>query len=153
MVTSTSPRKASSFASSHLPLLGIMVLAFVLRLVYLVFFTDAINPEGAEYARIAQNLLQGKGYVGLALEGRELMFPPLYPLTIATATVATRDFYLAAQVVSFTAGLALLVAVFGIASDLYGVVRHTWRRWRLRSIPYSFICPPQPGWRACTSRW
>lgn len=118
------PNKDSFHTSSYPPawvsLLAILLLAFILRLGWLVFFTNAINGEGAEYARIAQNLVQGRGYVGIALEGQELMFPPLYPLLIATGSFLTGDFYVAAQLVSLIAGVTLLLPLFGIARDLYG---------------------------------
>src|SRR5262249_16400102 len=37
----------------------IMAVAFVVRLAWMLLFTGAIDTEGAEYARIAQNLLAG----------------------------------------------------------------------------------------------
>src|SRR5271166_5433632 len=60
----------------RLPLLLILLLAFALRLLSARFLMGAIDSEGAEYARIAENLLNGKGYVGIALPGAQLMFPP-----------------------------------------------------------------------------
>src|SRR5262245_13693039 len=103
-------------------LLTILLVALCLRLAWLVFITNgiAINGEGAEYARIAQNLVQGKGYMGIATEGRELMHPPLYPLLIAAISFVTLEFNLAAQLVSLIAGILLLLPLFGIARDLYG---------------------------------
>jgi hypothetical protein len=94
-------------------------LGLVLRLVCLFYFTDAINGEGAEYCRIAENLVAGKGYVGIATEGRELMFPPLFPLLIAAFSFLTGDFYRAAQLVSLLAGMALLTMLFAVVQDLY----------------------------------
>ena len=111
---------ARSTLSRQTPLLIILLLGVVLRLVCLTYFTEAINGEGAEYARIAENLVAGKGYVGIAMEGRELMFPPLFPLLIAAASFLTGDFYVAAQSVSFISGVLILVFIFGIAKDLYG---------------------------------
>src|SRR5580704_10031552 len=66
----------------HLPLLLILLLAFTLRLLSARFLMGSIDSEGAEYARIAENLLNGKGSVGIALPGAQLMFPPLFPLLI-----------------------------------------------------------------------
>jgi len=99
---------------------GLLLFGLALRLFCLIYFTDAINGEGAEYCRIAENLVAGKGYVGIALEGRELMFPPLFPLLIAAFSFVTGDFYLAAQLVSLLAGMATLVMVFVVVQDLYG---------------------------------
>ncbi len=101
-------------------LLSILLVALVIRLYFLANFTYAINTEGAEYTRIAQNLVAGNGYVGIATEGNELMFPPLYPLLIAATSYIVGDFYHSAQCVSFFAGLILLLSVFGVARDLYG---------------------------------
>jgi 4-amino-4-deoxy-L-arabinose transferase-like glycosyltransferase len=101
-------------------LLPIMLVAATLRGSWLAFCTRAINGEGAEYARIAENLATGQGYVGIAMEGRELMFPPLYPLTIAAGSYFVGSSYLSAQLVSLSAGILLLLAVFGIARQLYG---------------------------------
>jgi 4-amino-4-deoxy-L-arabinose transferase-like glycosyltransferase len=101
-------------------LFRIAFVALILRLVCLVYLTKAINLEGAEYARIAENLLAGKGYVGIATEGRELIFPPFYPVLIAAGSFVTGDFFRAAQLVSLIAGVLLLFPLFGIARDLYG---------------------------------
>ena len=46
---------------SYLPLLGIVVFAFILRLFCVVFLTGTIDTEGAEYARIAENLVSDPG--------------------------------------------------------------------------------------------
>lgn len=41
-------------------LISIVVVALILRAFFAVYFTGAIDTEGAEYARIAQNLLSGR---------------------------------------------------------------------------------------------
>src|SRR6516165_5825022 len=64
----------------HLPLLLILLLAFTLRLLTARFLMGSIDSEGAEYARIAENFLNGNGYSGIALPGAQLSFPPLFPL-------------------------------------------------------------------------
>jgi hypothetical protein len=76
---------------SRLPLLLILLLAFSLRLLTARFLTGPIDSEGAEYARIAENLLSGNGYVGIATPGKELMFPPLFPLLIAAVSLLTHQ--------------------------------------------------------------
>src|SRR5258707_11786281 len=40
----------------------VLLLAFALRLGWMLYNSQAIENEGAEYARIAQNLLGGHGY-------------------------------------------------------------------------------------------
>ena len=114
------PCHVPTYLSATMPLVVILLVGLLLRLVCLTHLTQAINGEGAEYARIAENLVAGKGYVGIAMEGRELMFPPLYPLLIAVSSFFTDDFYRAAQLVSLISGMFLLLFVFGIAKDLYG---------------------------------
>jgi Dolichyl-phosphate-mannose-protein mannosyltransferase len=112
--------QSSSRRAEWLRVLGILGFALSLRAAYAAFLTNAINAEGAEYARIAENLAGGKGYVGLAVEGRELIFPPFYPILIVGGSFLTGDFQAAAQLVSLVAGVMLLLSVFALARDLYG---------------------------------
>jgi 4-amino-4-deoxy-L-arabinose transferase-like glycosyltransferase len=79
----------------------------------------AINSGGAEYARIAENLRNGVGYVGLATPGPEVNFPPLFPLLIAGTSFVTHNYEWAGRVVSLILGVLLPLPVFGIASRLF----------------------------------
>jgi 4-amino-4-deoxy-L-arabinose transferase-like glycosyltransferase len=103
----------------RLPLLLILFLAFTLRLLSALFLTGSIDTEGAEYARIAENLLNGMGYVGMATPGTELMFPPLFPLLIAAVSVLTHQPEIAGRLISITTGTLLVLPVFYIALHLY----------------------------------
>jgi len=103
----------------RLLLLLILFLAFSLRLLSVLFLTGSIDTEGAEYARIAENLLNGTGYVGMATPGTELMFPPLFPLLIAGVSVLTHQLEMAGRLISITAGTLLVLPVFYIALQLY----------------------------------
>lgn len=109
---------------SHNPtafLLATMIaVGFLVRLVVALFFTGAIESEGAEYARIARNLLDGKGYVGMATPGTQLFFPPLFPFAIAALSLATGDVEMAGRVLSTVLGALAGLPVFGIARTLYG---------------------------------
>jgi 4-amino-4-deoxy-L-arabinose transferase-like glycosyltransferase len=78
-----------------------------------------IESEGAEYARIAENLRNGIGYVGIVTPGPELMFPPLYPLLICLASFLTHNFTLAGRLVSLVLGALLPLPALGIASRLF----------------------------------
>lgn len=99
----------------------IVAISFVVRLAALIFWgTGAIETEGAEYARIAENLRNGVGYVGIATPGPELMFPPLFPMLIAAASLLTNDYEWAGRIVSFVLGAILPIPVFGVASRLFG---------------------------------
>lgn len=79
-----------------------------------------IEQEGAEYARIAQNLLAGKGYVGIFNNGVQLNFPPLYPAAIALVSLITGDAEIAARSLNIILGALLVVPVYRIAVLLYG---------------------------------
>ena len=104
---------------SYLPLLGIVVIAFILRLFCVVFLTGTIDTEGAEYARIAENLVSGSGYRGIATPGKELMFPPLFPFLIAATSALTRNVELAGRLVSVWMGTLLVLPIYFIGRHLY----------------------------------
>jgi hypothetical protein len=98
----------------------IVVASLVVRLAALKHWgTGAIESEGAEYARIAQNLRNGVGYVGIVTPGPELMFPPLFPLLIAGASFVTDSYVRAGRFVSLLLGALLPLPVFGIAARLF----------------------------------
>jgi 4-amino-4-deoxy-L-arabinose transferase-like glycosyltransferase len=100
-------------------LLLIVLIGLFLRIAVLVFFSGTIDTEGAEYARIAENLLAGNGYRGIATPGVELMFPPLYPLLIAGLTLIVQDAELAARLICLLFGAGLPVAIFYVAALFY----------------------------------
>jgi 4-amino-4-deoxy-L-arabinose transferase-like glycosyltransferase len=106
------------------PAVGLLLLlgvAAVLRLVWALTQVASIENEGAEYCRLAENLVSGKGYLGvIANEGLQLNFPPLYPLLIGIFSFAFRDFELAARVVSLLAGVGLVWAVYLVCRSIYG---------------------------------
>jgi 4-amino-4-deoxy-L-arabinose transferase-like glycosyltransferase len=105
--------------AKQLPLLLILLLAFSLRLLSARFLMGPIDSEGAEYARIAENLLSGNGYVGIAMPGKELMFPPLFPLLIAAVSLLTHEAEVAGRVISVTMGTMLVLPVYFIGLYLY----------------------------------
>jgi hypothetical protein len=51
---------------------AIWLLALLVRAVAAIWSSGMIDGEGAEYARIAQNVWAGVGYVGIATEGKQL---------------------------------------------------------------------------------
>jgi 4-amino-4-deoxy-L-arabinose transferase-like glycosyltransferase len=97
-----------------------IAVGFLVRLGVALFFTGAIESEGAEYARIARNLLEGDGYVGMATPGTQLFFPPLFPFAIAALSLATGDVELAGRALSTVFGALTGLPVFWIAQTLYG---------------------------------
>jgi 4-amino-4-deoxy-L-arabinose transferase-like glycosyltransferase len=82
--------------------------------------TGAIESEGAEYARIAENLRNGQGYVGISTPGTQLVSPPLFPSLIAAASLITHnDYELAGRLVAFLLGSLLPLPVFGVGLRLF----------------------------------
>jgi hypothetical protein len=83
-------------------------------------FGKSLEGEGVEYTRIAENLLAGRGYVGIFANGTQLNFPPLYPVLIALVSLVLPSAEIAARVVNVLFGAALIIPVFKIADELYG---------------------------------
>ena len=81
--------------------------------------TGAIESEGAEYARIAENLRKGVGYVGIVTPGPELMFPPLFPALICVLSFITGSYTTAGRLVSLILGSLLPLPAYGTASRLF----------------------------------
>ena len=98
---------------------GAFAIAFLLRL-FFVTRMGTIDSEGAEYARIAENLLAGNGYTGLVTPGKNLIFPPLYPDVVALVSLALGNVELAARLVSTLMGSLLVVPVYLIARRFFG---------------------------------
>ena len=102
-------------------LLALMVVAsLAVRVAAWAYWqTGTIESEGAEYARIAENLRNGIGYVGLVTPGSELLFNPLFPLLIAGTSFITHNYELAGRLVALIMGALLPLPVFGIGSRLF----------------------------------
>jgi 4-amino-4-deoxy-L-arabinose transferase-like glycosyltransferase len=81
--------------------------------------TGTIESEGAEYAKIAENLHNGVGYMGLVFPGPQMHFPPLFPWLIAGASFFTGNHETAGRLVSLIFGALLPLPVFGIAARLF----------------------------------
>lgn len=101
-------------------LIAAVIIGGLLRTAWSMHHGLAIDIEGVEYARIAENLLAGRGYVGMFNNGTQLNFPPLYPILIAAGTLVCRNSELAARAVNIICGALLVLPMFGIARRLYG---------------------------------
>ncbi len=106
--------------SSRTLLLIAVTVACLLRLAWAYTHGLAIEQEGAEYARIAENLLAGHGYVGIFSNGAQLNFPPLYPMMIAAVSLVLGSTEWAARAINIGFGAALVIPIFRIAGQLYG---------------------------------
>jgi 4-amino-4-deoxy-L-arabinose transferase-like glycosyltransferase len=98
----------------------IALFAIAMRIAWLMWHGPSeITEDGAEYARIALNLLSGHGYVGL--RGTTMfVFPPLYPLAIAAIFPLAHNAVQAGLAVSLLSGAALIFPIYGIAATCYG---------------------------------
>ena len=103
-------------------LLVILAIALALRALCAMLFSGEIDTEGAEYARIAENIRLGTGYVGIATEGVQLFFPPLFPLLIAGVSMLGCDVEMAGRTVNVLFGALLVLPVYGIAKRMLGTV-------------------------------
>ncbi len=111
--------RVATAADVRAALWAIALVGAAVRIAAMFFWTGAIDPEGAEYARIAENLLSEHRYRGIVTPGVELMFPPLYPLLIAAASYVVGNAELAARLVCVLSGSLLPVAMFAVASRIY----------------------------------
>src|SRR4030095_12541762 len=104
------------------PLMIILAVSLIVRIALMTSSSLIIENEGGEYAAIAENLLAGEGDVGLGSTGKpQLLFPPLYPFSIAlTSLLTSLNTELAARLVSLTMGLGLAFVLFKIGTLLYG---------------------------------
>jgi hypothetical protein len=101
-------------------LAAIVAASFAVRLAALAYWgTGTIESEGAEYAKIAENLRNGAGYVGLVVPGPQASFNLLFPLLIAATSFVTHSYESAGRVVALVLGGLLPLPVFAIASHLF----------------------------------
>src|SRR5262245_60548334 len=97
-----------------------VLVALITRIAWAAAHGLTIEQEGAEYARIAENLLAGKGYVGIFDNGVQLNFPPLYPLMIAMVSFFVGNAEIAARAINIVLGALLVIPIFKIAEMVHG---------------------------------
>jgi hypothetical protein len=122
--SSTTFQRSSSAAtardSSRYIIAGAVICAALLRIAWAMRYAKSLEGEGVEYTRIAENLLAGRGYVGIFANGTQLNFPPLYPVLIAAVSLVVPSPEFAARAINIFFGAALVIPVFKIADELYG---------------------------------
>jgi len=96
----------------------ILLLALLLRVLWWSAFPLVISNEGSEYARLAQNLFRGAGYVG-KYGGLNVNFPPLYPVCIGLLTLVVGSEEVAGRLISLASGIALVGVVYLTAGRLF----------------------------------
>jgi hypothetical protein len=95
------------------------LLGLALRVAWIAIDPRIAQGDECEYLRLADNLLRFHRYEGL-YEGPQVIYPPLFPLAIAVASVLTRDLHLAGLVVGVLSGLGLVLAMHALAGYVYG---------------------------------
>jgi 4-amino-4-deoxy-L-arabinose transferase-like glycosyltransferase len=115
-----SQQRAEGRVSTFAALIGIALFAMAIRIVWILWHGPSeITWDGAEYARIAANLVAGHGYIGL--RGTTMfVFPPFYPLAIIALLPLGGDVAQAGLDVSLLSGALLVFPLYGIASTCYG---------------------------------
>jgi len=113
---------------------SIVILAILLRIFYLVD-ADCIEIDGAEYARLSENLLAGKGYTGLS--GTPHMgLSPLYPILIAGLAFVIKNIELSGRIISLIFGTFTLFPVYLLVRRIFN------RKAALLAILFLAIYPP-----------
>lgn len=112
----------------------ILLLAFVLRL-YFLSLAKCIEIDGSEYARLAENLLKGNGYIGL--DGApHLGLSPLYPIMIAGLALIINNIELSGRIISLILGTATLFPVYLLVKRVFN------QKTALLSILITAVYPP-----------
>ena len=93
--------------------------ALVLRLIWIFHWPLSIESEGVYYARIAENLLAGRGYVGAREAGKQLLYPPLFPWLIAGTTAFVGNSELAGRIVSAVCGSLWVIPLMFITRSAF----------------------------------
>ncbi|MCL5959705.1 MAG: glycosyltransferase family 39 protein, partial [Chloroflexi bacterium] len=109
--------KTESNRKTILVLLGLLLLALAVRLV--VFHNrQAIDFDETAYARMAENLVNGRGLYEISAKSTT-HFTPLFSVLIAGVSFVVKDFELAGRLVSLASGLALVLGTYFLGKTLY----------------------------------
>ena len=101
-------------------LIGILVVAFLLRIVLIIAFETYVDPVGWEYETIANNLLAGEGYAYDFLNTRYMSFnTPLFGFLCAGVYAVTNHSYFAILLIQSFFATCLAFTVFKIAATLF----------------------------------
>jgi 4-amino-4-deoxy-L-arabinose transferase-like glycosyltransferase len=111
--------RLAAYLSRHRVVVGLVLVGFLVRVLAFRFMPGRSDTEGAEYARIAENLLAGNGYLGVVFSGAPPVFPPLFPLLIALGSLITGNVETGARLVSLLMGTSLIVSGYLLALQLY----------------------------------
>lgn len=105
--------------SSTILLVGIILLAFLIRLV--IPKDQPLLQDGLFYAMLGKQLIAGH-----FAEGLSAYWPPLYPALIGLFSLVFRDLEVAGVVVSVIAGSLVVVPTYFLSLELYGKKTAAW---------------------------
>jgi 4-amino-4-deoxy-L-arabinose transferase-like glycosyltransferase len=100
-------------------LIAILLVAFFLRLGFMLQFTPVISGDGCEYIRMGIELRDGKPLTG-SFDWPETMYGTLYPVLIAGVSKIGFSAEHAAYLLSLLFGTGLVLAAFLLARYVYG---------------------------------
>lgn len=100
-------------------LVAILLVAFILRLGFMLYFTPVISGDGCEYIRMGMELRDGKPLTGV-FEWPETMYGTLYPVLIAGVSRLGLSAEHSAELLSLLFGTALVLVAFFVARLVYG---------------------------------
>lgn len=100
-------------------LFAILLVAFVLRLGFMLQFTPVISGDGCEYIRMGIELRDGKPLTG-SFDWPETMYGTLYPVLIAGVSKLGMSAEHAAYALSQLFGTGLVLAAFLLTRYVYG---------------------------------
>jgi 4-amino-4-deoxy-L-arabinose transferase-like glycosyltransferase len=111
---------AKRFSRSTLWILALLLAGFVLRVWYLHAYVTVFETEGAQSARMADNLLHGRGFESILYPSVDLEHCWLQPILIAAIASVSRNSEVASHILSLIAGTLLPLVLFLLADRLYG---------------------------------
>ena len=115
-IDSIAPMTSARFTQPFAPFgfLGALILAAMVR-GYLLWQYYCISSDGVHYINAAKDFFAGRIFAGLSS-----VYPPGYPLLIASLYPLTHDWELSGQVWSLLCGVLLLVPLYILCRDIYG---------------------------------
>ena len=100
-------------------LFAILLVAFLLRLGFMLKLTPVISGDGCEYVRMAMEIRDGKPLTGV-FDWPETMYGTLYPVLIAETSRLGMSAEHAAELLSLVFGTGLVLVAFFLALRVYG---------------------------------
>jgi hypothetical protein len=108
-----------SSACRHSRFMWLLLLcSFAVRLAWLLTYPRVIENEGAQYARLAQNLFSHNGYQDM--RGPTTILSPLYPLLMGAVSLVTKNVELSGRLISLLLGSLVPLVVYLIVDRIYG---------------------------------